>query len=143
MGFIFCYGIITAVYAGFILKIITGFNQLPVFKSKKSTPTTGFSILIPIRNEAKNLPKLLDSIAQLNYPAELFELILIDDFSEDNSQQIYLNWRLKNSQFEKMRLCVLFRFLNILGLLQPMVIVWFQKIGCNRIMILFKKIKKK
>lgn len=100
MGFILCFGIITAVYAGFILKIITGFNQLPVFKPKKSTPTTGFSILIPIRNEAKNLPKLLDSIAQLNYPAELFELILIDDFSEDNSQQIYLNWRLKNSQFE-------------------------------------------
>ena len=100
MGYILFFGIITAVYAVFLLKIYTGFNKIAVFSPINTTPTTGFSILIPIRNEAKNLPKLLKSIAQLNYPPELFEVILIDDFSEDNSQQIYLNWRLQNSQFE-------------------------------------------
>ncbi|MFM2231137.1 MAG: hypothetical protein RL607_2395 [Bacteroidota bacterium] len=94
------FGIITVVYAVFILKIFTGIKKLPTFNLKNSTPTTGFSIIIPIRNEAKNLPKLLESIAQLNYPAEQFEVIIIDDFSEDNSERIYLNWRLLHSQFD-------------------------------------------
>lgn len=43
------------------------------------------SLLIPFRNEAKNLPKLLqDTEAQL-YPSALFEVIFINDHSDDGS----------------------------------------------------------
>ncbi len=48
-------------------------------------PTTTFSILIPARNEEKNISACLQSIKQLNYPAHLFDVILIDDFSEDTT----------------------------------------------------------
>ena len=48
----------------------------------------GISIVIAIRNESENLPLLLKSIAQLDYPHHLFELIFIDDHSEDNSKEI-------------------------------------------------------
>lgn len=100
MGIYIGFGLITVVYTGYLLKIYSGIAKLPDFVSKKSTPTTGFSIVIPIRNEAKNLPALLKSIANLNYPPEYFEVIIIDDFSEDQSEQIYLNWRLSHSQFD-------------------------------------------
>lgn len=46
-------------------------------------PTTTFSILIPARNEEKNIPACLQSIQQLQYPTHLFETIVIDDFSDD------------------------------------------------------------
>lgn len=46
-------------------------------------PTTRFSILIPARNEEKNINACLRSIQQLNYPTHLFEVIVIDDFSDD------------------------------------------------------------
>lgn len=47
-----------------------------------------FSIVIPFRNEAKNLPKLLQSLSAIQYPATHFELIFIDDASEDSSKNI-------------------------------------------------------
>lgn len=96
----FCFGFITVIYAGFLLHLFSGIAKLRTFAPKNTTPTTGFSIVIPIRNEAKNLPALLQSIAQLKYPPELFEVIIIDDFSEDQSERIYLNWRLTHSQFD-------------------------------------------
>ena len=51
-------------------------------------PTTRFSILIPARNEAENISACLQSIQQLNYPAHLFEVIVVDDFSEDATVSI-------------------------------------------------------
>lgn len=48
-------------------------------------PTTTFSILIPARNEEENIKTCLQSIQQLNYPAHLFEVIVMDDFSEDET----------------------------------------------------------
>jgi cellulose synthase/poly-beta-1,6-N-acetylglucosamine synthase-like glycosyltransferase len=44
---------------------------------------TRFTIIVPFRNEAANLPLLLDSISKLHYPKERFEVILVDDESEE------------------------------------------------------------
>jgi cellulose synthase/poly-beta-1,6-N-acetylglucosamine synthase-like glycosyltransferase len=46
-------------------------------------PAASFTILIPARNEEKNIVDCLQSIQQLNYPNELIEVIVIDDFSDD------------------------------------------------------------
>ena len=45
-----------------------------------------FSILIPFRNEEENLITLLNSLKNLDYPPSCFEVILINDFSTDNSK---------------------------------------------------------
>lgn len=50
--------------------------------------TTRFSIVIPFRNEAENLELLLVSLSQLDYPKELFEVILVNDDSTDASVEI-------------------------------------------------------
>ncbi len=53
--------------------------------SKDYTPSVQFSIIIPARNEAGNIKACLQSISQLNYPTHLFEVIVMDDFSEDDT----------------------------------------------------------
>lgn len=79
----------------------SGKSDLPDFifkeKSEKQRKSkTAFSILIPFRNEAENLPGLLESFKKINYPAGLFELIFIDDSSEDHSSEIIKNAMAEN-----------------------------------------------
>jgi glycosyltransferase involved in cell wall biosynthesis len=63
--------------------LIYGFTKVNTIDYTGLTPKTKFSIIVPFRNEAENLPVLLDSLSKLNYPMELFEVILVDDFSEE------------------------------------------------------------
>lgn len=84
------------VYAVFIIQLIVGFNKVKPFDTTHIAPKTTFSILIPFRNEEKNLSKLLNAISKLNYPKELFEIIAIDDNSRDKSAQVFNQWRFQN-----------------------------------------------
>ena len=45
------------------------------------------SIIIAAKNEVNNLPRLLESISELNYPSQCFEVILINDHSDDGSRE--------------------------------------------------------
>ena len=74
---------ILIIYVLFISALIFGFSKTPKNEVNALKPKTTFSIVVPFRNEAENLPKLLHSISQLNYQKELFEVILVDDESED------------------------------------------------------------
>lgn len=47
-----------------------------------------FTILIPVRNEAVNIGNLLLEINEQSYPRDYFEVIVIDDYSEDLTAQI-------------------------------------------------------
>lgn len=44
-----------------------------------------FSIVIPVYNEDKHIKGLLESIFQINYPADKFEVIVVNDASTDNT----------------------------------------------------------
>jgi glycosyltransferase involved in cell wall biosynthesis len=88
------------IYVVFILQLYFGFDKVKSFERTNEKPKTSFSIIVPFRNEEKNLPKLLKSISNLNYPKELFELILVDDFSKDNSERVYIKWRMENGLIE-------------------------------------------
>ncbi|MFO7892029.1 MAG: glycosyltransferase [bacterium] len=43
------------------------------------------SVIIPAHNEEKTLPRLLQSLQSQHYPAELTEIILVDDRSDDQT----------------------------------------------------------
>ena len=88
--------LILAAYTLFIGQLIFGYTQIKSFKRTNQKPLTTFSIIVPFRNEEKNLGKLLESISKLNYPKELFEIITVDDDSTDSSASIYNLWRFKN-----------------------------------------------
>ena len=71
--------------------VILGMLRLPIYQYIKDVAGSKFSVIIPFRNEAERLPKLLDSIKKLDYPLHLFEVIFVDDASEDDSVSIILN----------------------------------------------------
>lgn len=52
-----------------------------------SAPLPALSIIVPARNEARNLTRLLPSLQQLSYPGPL-ELIVVDDGSSDDTAQV-------------------------------------------------------
>jgi len=83
LSILFFSGII--VYSIFIVWISYGFNKVNLFEKDSLKPVTRFSIVVPFRNEAGNLPGLLHSFSQLNYPRQLFEVVFVDDDSDDDS----------------------------------------------------------
>ncbi|MEP6712734.1 MAG: glycosyltransferase [Ferruginibacter sp.] len=88
------------VYATLIFYYFMGWVSIPSFKSAQGVEplSTVISVIIPARNEALNLPVLLQSILAQSYPAHLFEVIVIDDFSTDRTAEIisaYSNTNIK------------------------------------------------
>jgi glycosyltransferase involved in cell wall biosynthesis len=75
--------IIITLYCLAIVALIYGFTKVNSFDYLGLKPKTKFSIVVPFRNEAENLPNLLNSFSKLNYPNDLFEVILVDDCSSE------------------------------------------------------------
>jgi len=73
-----------------------GFNKVENFELQDLPNKTKFSIIIPFRNEAKNLTQLLASIKRLNYKTALFEVLLVNDDSDDGSEKIINTFCQKN-----------------------------------------------
>lgn len=92
--------LIILVYAVTLAQLIAGFGKVKSFEPDDVKPKTFFAIVVPFRNEAKHLPVLLNSIEKLNYPEDLFEIILVDDASEDDSVKQFYQWRLENGRFQ-------------------------------------------
>jgi cellulose synthase/poly-beta-1,6-N-acetylglucosamine synthase-like glycosyltransferase len=92
---------IAIVYMLTISWLIYGFTKINQFEFIGLPPKTSFSIIVPFRNEAENLPVLLESLSKLNYPTNLFEVILVDDESEKEFRWQNTEYRiqfLKNSR---------------------------------------------
>jgi glycosyltransferase involved in cell wall biosynthesis len=98
LNYIF-FGII-AIYSFFIGRLAFGFKKVTSFESLESKPKTKFSIVVPFRNEAKNLPDLLYSFSQLNYPRDHFEIVFVDDASQDNSVEVISNFQALSFSFQ-------------------------------------------
>ncbi len=82
--------ILFAAYFFCMAAVVYGFKKVHFFSLEEIKPATRFSVVIPFRNEAENLPNLLKTIEALNYPSEMFEIIFVNDASEDVSEEIIL-----------------------------------------------------
>lgn len=82
------FAILFGVYFFCLAVVVYGFKKASIYSAEKISPKTRFSVVIPFRNEAENLPNLLKTIDGLNYPSGLFEVIFVNDASEDNSETI-------------------------------------------------------
>ena len=86
--------ILTCLYAAILLAYRFWFGKMRLFQSSQlnqiedtrpGQSLTQFSVIIPARNEAANIKACVDSILAQDYPTEAFEIIVIDDFSEDDT----------------------------------------------------------
>ena len=81
------FSVILLLYFVVIIGAINGWNKKSVFAEKNNFSPT-FSVIIAVRNEEKNCESLIKSLAKQDYPAQLFEVIIIDDHSTDNTFSI-------------------------------------------------------
>ena len=69
-------------------KTSTDCNQL-----SGNSPSPPFvSIIVPVKNGEKVLPRLMDHLLNLDYPADRIEIILVEDGSRDNSYNLCLEY---------------------------------------------------
>lgn len=47
-----------------------------------------YSIIVPAKNEGKIIGRLLDSLSQINYPAEKLDIVVVVDGSDDNTLEV-------------------------------------------------------
>jgi len=78
-------------YAALMEAYLRGWRALPEYEMPEEwVPTAMVSVLVPARNEASHIEACLRSILSCSYPAHLLEIIVIDDYSEDNTRQVVL-----------------------------------------------------
>ncbi len=79
---------ILLLYGWMMLRFRKGWQDLPETRLSEMHPRIPVSVLVPVRNEEKNLPRLLQALASQNYPHDLCELIFINDHSSDQGAAI-------------------------------------------------------
>jgi cellulose synthase/poly-beta-1,6-N-acetylglucosamine synthase-like glycosyltransferase len=76
-------------YVIFSSMIHYALTNAPSDKKKKNHDNpVEISVIIAAKNEEKNLPKLIDSLNNLDYPKEKFEIIIVNDNSIDKTEKI-------------------------------------------------------
>jgi cellulose synthase/poly-beta-1,6-N-acetylglucosamine synthase-like glycosyltransferase len=93
--------ILLAIFCLYVLLILYYWKSwlgIPGFKPKTTNqkPRTHISVIIPARNEEDNIGVCLDSICSQSYPKELFEVLVVDDYSTDNTATIIKSYAVQN-----------------------------------------------
>ncbi len=85
------FSIIIIAYGIFITLAIFGINKLNHTSiNQQSISSFPFiSIVVSVRNEAKNAEVFINQIAKQNYSKNKFELIVVDDLSDDNTVEVF------------------------------------------------------
>lgn len=67
-----------------------GWKSIPdfSFQNREEELRPFITVVIPARNEADRIGRCLEALRQQDYPAAFFEIIVVNDFSEDNTSQI-------------------------------------------------------
>lgn len=80
------------------------FLRLKHFTPQTLTPQITFTAIIPARNEEDNIEKCILSILNNNYPPQLFEIIVADDFSTDATADIVKRLQQKHANIKLVQL---------------------------------------
>lgn len=92
-----------ATYSILIMYYRAGWRQTKIFSRGEQAPSARISVIVPARNEEQNIGPLLESMKNQTYPAALFEVIVVDDNSTDNTAAIAKSFsfvKLVHLQFE-------------------------------------------
>jgi poly-beta-1,6-N-acetyl-D-glucosamine synthase len=84
---------LTLIYCFAVFKLWQGWNSIPYFRGKDIEVTTFVSVIVPIRNEEQNISNLLSDLLKQELSFHQFEVIIIDDYSEDSSFEVVTNFK--------------------------------------------------
>ncbi len=92
--------VIFGIYFSLVLGLLVGWFLVFQTGSRSfSIEEQGITVIIPFRNEEQNLPNLLKTLADQNYPLRLYEVMLVDDHSADRSASIARQFIENHSNF--------------------------------------------
>lgn len=77
---------IIAIYSGYLIWNAIHFGAMQRFDDGELNATV--SVIIPARNEEVNIAELLSCLQKQDYPADLLEIIVVDDHSNDNTAAV-------------------------------------------------------
>jgi cellulose synthase/poly-beta-1,6-N-acetylglucosamine synthase-like glycosyltransferase len=94
--FIICV-LLTVAYVALMILYRMGWNRQKEFVVPTLfNPATRISVIIPARNETDNIGPCIESVLAQIYPEALFEIIVVDDHSEDNTAEIVQEYADRN-----------------------------------------------
>ncbi|MGB3074969.1 MAG: glycosyltransferase [Chitinophagales bacterium] len=88
--------LLTVGYVLLFIFYLTGWFLLPEYVRRADTATTKVSVVIAARNEALNIGALLQDITLQTYPSHLTEIMVVDDFSTDDTAAIVSSFSKRN-----------------------------------------------
>lgn len=88
--------LIALLYAALLLYYRRLYVNVPTFTMQKNHQNKTVAVIIPARNEAQHIKKCISSIIAQSYPAHLFEIIVVDDHSDDETPSIVTNLQATN-----------------------------------------------
>ena len=99
-------GALTSIFAAVTaagFKAMQAPDSVPSVDALEEAPPDGgdwpfVSIIVPARNEERNLPRLLPSLLSQKYPA--YEVIVVDDKSKDNTPAILSEWSARDERLK-------------------------------------------
>ena len=77
--------ILPLLFLSYAILIISGLKKPLSAKFSSQLNYENISVVIALKNEINNIPELLNALNKLNYNLEKYEIILVDDNSEDDS----------------------------------------------------------
>ena len=89
--------LITLAYLSLIIWLIYGIDKVEEEEHNYSSIYNKFSIVIPFRNEEENLNSLLNTLLDIEYKNNDFEVIFVDDESTDKSREIIASFLKKST----------------------------------------------
>jgi poly-beta-1,6-N-acetyl-D-glucosamine synthase len=88
MVFLYINCLLFILYAFTILNYWLAWKEIPEYIPETKKPSIKLSVLVPARNEEKNIAFLLEALKRQTYPAGDFEVIVVDDHSTDSTAAI-------------------------------------------------------
>ena len=81
---------ITGLYVLLMLSYLYGWKKTTPLSQRRGVGGEAIfcTIILPARNEAQNILNCLASISKQQYPLEQFEVIVVDDHSDDKTAEI-------------------------------------------------------
>lgn len=86
-------------YVAIIFLFLVGWLRTPSFKISDKPTDIKISVLVPVRNEEKNIEGLLNDLLKQTYPQNMFEVLVINDHSTDSTAEILERYHKKHSNF--------------------------------------------
>lgn len=88
--------LLIAGYVSLVAFFLYGWWKLKEFNGTATKKHVFITVIVPVRNEEKNIVHLLRDLKEQTYPADKYEVIIVDDHSSDQTTQKVMQAKMDN-----------------------------------------------